>query len=73
MMSNSVPIEVVDKSVKLSCGCVVVYMRGNLDKGQMFLCRQHLKEYPFTSLEIVARVAEGIRQGKTTFSIRGRD
>lgn len=65
--------EVVDLSIRLNCGCVVVYMKNDLDRGRMFLCPRHINEDTFDSLRIVDRIAQEIKNGKTSFTIRGRE
>lgn len=64
---------VTDTSVKLSCGCVVTYVRGDLTRGQMFLCHKHVKEDIFATMRVVEWIASKIRSGVRTFTmVEGR-
>ena len=62
-----------DLSVNLECGCVAIFVRGDVNKGNMYLCKKHLKEDPFTTLSVLDKLGQGIKAGKTSFSISGRD
>lgn len=62
-----------DLSVKLDCGCMAIFPRGDINKGNMFLCKKHLGEDPFTTLDVLDKIGQGIKAGKTSFGIQGRD
>lgn len=62
-----------DLSITLDCGCLATFPRGDINKGQMFLCKRHLSEDPFTTLDVLNKLGQGIKAGKTSFSISGRD
>lgn len=54
---------VTDKTVKLSCGCLAIYMLGDLDNGRMFFCKRHLRVDPFDQLRMLAEVTRQIKSG----------
>ena len=60
---------VTDKTVKLSCGCLAIYMLGDLDRGQMFFCKRHLSMGVFDGLRMLGEVTRQIRAGATRIEL----
>lgn len=62
---------VTDVTLKLSCGCLMIYLEGNLDRGQMFHCKHHLKADIFTQLNMADAVTRQVKMGATRIELGG--
>lgn len=62
-------LSITDQTVKLSCGCLVIYPRRNLDMGRMFYCKRHLKIDPFNQLRMLEQVTQQVKAGETKIDL----